>query len=93
MNEEEIWQKIRAVAADYANRGEPLFRGNYYSLWVATAGNEIIAIRKDRADATSISPIENDGGRITTFTTTKVFPNLFGRRNHKTWSFFFGKWT
>ena len=44
MNEEEIWQKIRAVAADYANRGEPLFRDNYYSLWVSTAGNEVITI-------------------------------------------------
>jgi hypothetical protein len=69
MNEEEIWQKIRAVAADYANRGEPLFRDNYYSLWVSTAGNEVITIQKNRGDATSISPIEDDGGRITTFTT------------------------
>ena len=70
MKEEEIWSEIRTLAADYANRNEPLFRDNYYSLWVTTAGTEVIAIQKNRGDATSISPIEDDGGRITTFSTT-----------------------
>ena len=70
MSEEEIWEQIRAVATDYNNRRKPLFRGNYYTLWVKTAGNEVIAITKAGPDAESISPIEDDGGRITTFSTT-----------------------
>lgn len=67
MSEEEIWEQIRAVATDYNNRRKPLFRGNYYTLWVKTAGNEVIAITKAGPDAESIPQIEDDGGRITTF--------------------------
>jgi len=67
MNEEEIWRKIKTIAEDYKIRGEPLFRDNYYTLWIRTAGTEAVAITKAASNAETLPPVENDGGRITTF--------------------------
>jgi hypothetical protein len=66
-HDEEIWPTIRGEAADYKNRRTPLFRGDYYSLWVRTAGTETIAITKAGPAQNSLPSVENDGGRITTF--------------------------
>ena len=67
MKEEEIWSEIRALAADYKNREHPLFKDNYYSLWVRTAGYEVIAITKAGPNVDSLPLVEDDGDRITTF--------------------------
>ena len=67
MNEAEIWEKIRNNATKSKVSGNPLFRDDYYSLWIRTAGTEAIAITKAEPEAKVLPPIENDGGRVTTF--------------------------
>ena len=63
----ETWSKVSSLALDYLNQGTPLFRNNFYSLWVRTSGTLSIAITKADPFADELPPVENDGGRITTF--------------------------
>jgi len=64
---EKIWSEIQALAADYKDRDQPLFNHQDYSLWVNTAGYEVISIIKAKPNITSKPAIENDGYRTTTF--------------------------
>ena len=67
INSDDIWTKISAIASEYITNEKSLFRDEYYSLWVRTAGTHSIAITKASPSVDSLPPVENDGHRVTTF--------------------------